>query len=257
MERQRLAQEEKRVAEAAADHRSRGGERTASSTRARAIQNRVQAYLQEGRQSPVKKTAAGYGHYTDTPEDEQAPPFLPDSYPAATVGLAKSPSAAPLGTEYGLDVAKQRQQPTPGLMPLPASTNRTGPRPAAKPKPVALRTRTPVQGIGRAATAPSSTGTEDLSSAGSQGSRLAALLARDQEGVATPGRSSPSPATATTDMPGPADIARSPNDDNEQDDWEAEFSKRYPSLGGIGMIETEIEGFDRRRPQQGLRVKDV
>jgi len=240
LERQRLIQEERRVAEAAADHRSRASDRTASSTRARTIQNRVQAYLQEGQQSPVKKTAAGYGHYTDSSETEQGAPFSISS---------KQLSGPPASTGQGLDVVKQRQQPIPVAKLSAAVINRTGPRPAAKPKPVALRTRTPVQGIERAATAPPSATTETPSSAGSHGSRLATLLARDQEGVATPGRSSQDPL--------PIDTPSSLDNDKEQGDWEAEFSKRFPSLGGIEMAETEIGGLGRGRPQQGLRVRDV
>ncbi|EMD00780.1 hypothetical protein BAUCODRAFT_61115, partial [Baudoinia panamericana UAMH 10762] len=70
LERRRLSQEEKRVAEAAAEHRARvaaqGTGGAVVPTRASTIQKRVQSLLDEGRQSPVpKKTAEGYGKYTE------------------------------------------------------------------------------------------------------------------------------------------------------------------------------------------------
>ncbi|WPH01360.1 Hypothetical protein R9X50_00420200 [Acrodontium crateriforme] len=73
LERRLLSQEEKRVAEAAAEYRARvatqGASDAAPPSRANTIQQRVQSLLDEGRQAPPpKKTAEGYGRYTATPE---------------------------------------------------------------------------------------------------------------------------------------------------------------------------------------------
>lgn len=68
LERRRLSLEERRVADAAAAHRAgiASGARTGGPNRASAIQNRVKNLLDEsGRTSPVKKTAHGYGKYTE------------------------------------------------------------------------------------------------------------------------------------------------------------------------------------------------
>ena len=251
LERQRLAEEERRVAEAGAEHRSRG-ERTASSTRARAIQNRVQAYLSsEGRQSPVKKTAEGYGRYTGSPSDE-APPSLPaDARSPEHIRAASQPaSAAPYSAGRGLDINKQRQPPVAAAK--PAALNRTGPRPSAKPKPAGLRTTLGSQSRGRTAMESSiSSSAEGSPSSATQASRLAALLAKDQEGVA-PQRQS-NPESASFEMPGTVDTAESA----DQGDWELEFSRRFPSLN-LDMVEQEIGELDSSLKQQsGMRFKDV
>ncbi|KAI9862762.1 MAG: hypothetical protein M1813_004258 [Trichoglossum hirsutum] len=58
-------------------------------------------------------------------------------------------------------------------------------------------------------------------------------------------------------QPSPSLVSRAPQSNNEPnmngDDWETNFSKRYPSLSGLEMVETEI---DRVRPV-GPRSKEL
>lgn len=252
LERQALAEEERRVAEAAAQHRSRE-ERTASSTRARAIQNRVQAYLsQEGRQSPVKKTAEGYGRYTESPADETPALLMSDTRPPEHIRAASQPAvAAPHQRGVGLDINKQRQPPIAAAK--PAALTRTGPRPSAKPKPAGLRTTIGSSSTGRAAMeTPVPSSTEASPSSATQGSRLALLLAKDQEGVATPKHVQSMPESTSFDMPAPVDTVEGA----DQGDWEVEFSKRFPNIN-LDMVEQEIGELDSSLQQSGMRFKDV
>jgi len=87
-----------------------------------------------------------------------------------------------------------------------------------------------------------------------RGPSLAALLARDNEGVAAPGPGTEERVAAeqeTTDYN---------NYSSQAEDWEADFSKRFPSLSGIEMVETEISapsGSADLPQRRGLRIKEV
>jgi AP2-associated kinase len=43
----------------------------------------------------------------------------------------------------------------------------------------------------------------------------------------------------------------------EKEDYIADFSKRFPSLSGIEMVEREIAGTDGVRNERGLRTREV
>lgn len=250
LERRRLSNEEKRVAAAAAEYRNRPAGAAQGPSRASTIQKRVQSLLDEGRKSPLpRKTAEGYGRYTETrdpdiPLRKQVSAPQPSPAPARPF-IRKAPMPIP-----------SAQHVTDG-MPPPASAQpaqpRLAPRPSAPPKPIALRTGTPVQGALRGpptmSQPPSATSTDSAgSAASSQQSRLAALLAKDQIGAATHGSS----AQQEMSIPGSA-VSR-----DEHADWEADFSKRYPSLAGIEMVETEIStNGSSENGRRGMRIKDV
>ncbi|KAH8422756.1 putative serine/threonine protein kinase [Aspergillus melleus] len=190
LERRRLSQEEKRVANAAAEYRrqvAEGGGR-GDTPRSLAIQGRVKNLLAEGNKpAPPPKTATGYGRYTD------------ESTSALQAKQAEARPEPRLNTRnvgpaaYG----SPQTQPSPGAdrWEVPSNlprqeTARTGAaRPAAPPKPKNLRALGQ-EGVG---------GGDDRSP----------IM---QEAPATPG-----------------------------EDWEANFSRRYPSLSGLEMVETEIE----------------
>ncbi|PGH20425.1 NAK/BIKE protein kinase [Polytolypa hystricis UAMH7299] len=219
LERRRLSQEEKRVANAAAEYRMRLAERGEEGVgggrpdgpRAVAIQNKVQALLQENSKAPPPKTASGYGKYTDTSDTaSQAKQFetpLPER-PAQKVPRKPAPPqdhhdmgpARPAPTDIrpvsgaGKQPAPPQQQHHHQPQPRPQSQGR--PRPAAPPKPVKLRTGTQ----------------PDVTSSANE---------------RTP--SSSFPGGPRTSNP------------NLQDDWEANFSRRYPSLSGLELVETEID----------------
>jgi AP2-associated kinase len=190
LERRRLSQEEKRVANAAADYRRRvaekgdGGRAGAEGSRSRGIQNRVQTLFGDANKQSPQTTASGYGRYTETEtvqakqtevRTEQKVNIRPVSQSAAafeppTKGNWESPASPGVGVV--------RQQTTPiGYTPPQRDA-----RPAAPPKPKNLR-------VGVPETRPDSQGAP-----GSAGS-----------------------------------------------DWEASFSRRFPSLAGLEMVETEIE----------------
>lgn len=262
LERQKLAQEEKRVAAAAEEYRNRvasQGTGTVPPTRASTIQKRVQSLLDEGRQSPQpKRTADGYGRYTDNPETEVKPAIQP---PMPIASGNKPPVIAPKpainSNSTGNPYLKQRQQPSQqhaasATPPPPALTEsvplqRVVSRPSAPPKPKTLRTGGPVQWP------PPQSQDGDKQAQSESTSRLAALLAKDLEGVPDyppVGSGSQQLQTANVAVDTSSDLVEfSPT---SADDLES-FSKRYPSLSGIEMVETEIDGGTRRT----MRVKDI
>lgn len=130
LERRRLSMEEKRVADAAAAYRSslaHGSKAAAPRAKALEIQNRVKSLLDEsGRTSPLKKTAAGYGRYTDSG------------------GLSTRPreAAAPRAQQRPLnDTLPPQSSGAPSeFAPAALKSERPTGRPNAPPKPVALRT---------------------------------------------------------------------------------------------------------------------
>lgn len=196
LERRRLSQEEKRVASAAEEYRRRvaekgGGPRPRPDGRSATIQNKVQSLIGESNKSAPQKTATGYGRFTEpsNPPALQAKPSELRSEPLTT-------NSVPVYGSYtgGGPSPVVKETPIPKLS--TASTEyapaqraqRTGPRPAAPPKPKALRVDS------------------DLMQSGQDRSPT---------------------------------VAKTPTSPSE--DWETSFSRRYPSLSGLEMVETEIE----------------
>ncbi|KAK6429165.1 Ark- serine/threonine protein kinase [Oleoguttula sp. CCFEE 5521] len=251
VERRRLAEEEDRVAAAAAEYRARvtaNGTGGAPPSRADAIKKRVQDILDEGRKSPapVRKTAEGYGRFTDTPQ--RAAAEMPEtsaaaaSLPPRTTSLPKAQPAPTQDTFSSLQQPRTRPQQVPESTPVqspPSSasipTARTFPRPSAPPKPKVLQT---------AQWPPLPSSDTAPSRAPSKPSGLAALLAKDQEGVPEyPSTTSGGQRASTAPHagPGPISATAATGDDRDGNHWdEAEFSRRYPSLSGIEMVEREI-----------------
>ncbi|GAD95001.1 serine/threonine protein kinase [Paecilomyces variotii No. 5] len=205
LERRRLSQEEKRVANAAAEYRRRLAEKGDGGRRpegaAPSIQDKVQSLLQENNKPTPPKTASGYGRYTDADDALQAKQFESRSEPQSTPRpLSRNPG--PVYNEF--DKPKLPTRPkdvsgAPGGLPKQqtasgafASVQRTGPRPAAPPKPKNLQI----------------TGKSESSAASG-----------NDRGPST----QDTPVSAVTD------------------DWEESFSRRYPSLSGLEMVETEID----------------
>ncbi|KAL4736168.1 kinase-like domain-containing protein [Aspergillus similis] len=185
LERRRLSQEEKRVANAAAEYRRRvaeqgeGGRRPANDvTRSPAILNRVQTLFGEASKPPPPKTATGYGRYTES-SDPALQAKQPEGQPRPNTRGGAGPPPVP-----------KQEISSAGY----AATQRTGPRPAAPPKPQSLRS--------------GNTGTDSTALSG-----FDRLPNQPTQGIpASPG-----------------------------DDWEKNFSRRFPSLSGLEMVETEIE----------------
>ncbi|KAE8144392.1 kinase-like domain-containing protein [Aspergillus avenaceus] len=188
LERRRLSQEEKRVANAAAEYRRQvaergeGGFRPGADTRSQSIQNRVQTFLEESKKSaPAPKTATGYGKYTEemTPalQAKQAE-SLPERINTRAAASMYSSQGQVSPVKEGWEPALSKQETASSGY---AQSQRTGSRPVAPPKPKSLRVR------------------------GADGQMT---------------------EQATPTSPG--------------EDWEANFSRRFPSLTGL-EVETEIE----------------
>ncbi|KAK4548635.1 hypothetical protein LTR36_009546 [Oleoguttula mirabilis] len=262
-------------------------------TRASTIQKRVQSLLDEGRQSPVKrKTAEGYGKYTAPATAQEG--FAEQAAPPAARKTTMPMLMAAETSSTNLPYPKTRAPPTttttstappPPSVPTPSASAPPTPqalparilsRPSVPPKSQALRTG----GSGRSAVWPpaqqppiaepdKAAFLPPAKTAATTGGGLAALLARDmvgvpeypasqqQRGSASSGQASGSAAPRKEALnngfrPG-GDAAA-----GDDDDVEGDFSKRYPDLGGIEMLETEIGGSsaagDGRRP---MRVREV
>jgi AP2-associated kinase len=190
LERRRLSQEEKRVANAAAEYRLRvSGRGTGgrNGTKAPAIQNKVQSLLQD-KPRPPPKTASGYGRFTDTvsagPERPSESSTERDFVPAHPARPKPPPKEIRGSPAIPRELVKSQTASDAGWQ-----SPRGSQRPMAPPKPKNLRTggtgETPVS-----ERAPSLSG---------------------------------GPTSPTVE------------------DWEANFSRRYPSLSGLEMVETEID----------------
>ncbi|KAF4761013.1 hypothetical protein HAV15_007165 [Penicillium sp. str.  len=202
LERRRLSQEEKRVANAAAEYRRRvaetgdgGGRAIGDGARSRTIQSKVQSLFGESEKPTVPKTATGYGRFTETSSSLQAKqsearPITSSQLPASnTSGPTYTPREGSMTVPDRLDGPKISAGVPHSVAPTSyPSTQRHTTRPAAPPKPKNLR-------VGPATSRPG-TGHGHGSS---------------EETPASPG-----------------------------EDWEAKFSQRFPSLSGLEM-ETEIK----------------
>ncbi len=203
LERRRLSQEERRVAQAAAEFRKRlaeqGEGRRAGPgvTRASTIQNRVKSLLDGAKPVPAR-TAQGYGHFNDA---EKGEPATWNDGPMPTTSVAARPVTS--------DPYSKAPKPSRDSKP-PSAPPTQPPRPNAPPKPKALR---------------------------------AGIKPETTQGSAT------RPPLAQRPLVQAAEVSPTQN----AEDWEANFSKRYPSLSGLELVETEID----KLPSARLRTKDV
>nr|POE56191.1 serine/threonine-protein kinase ppk30 [Quercus suber] len=118
LERERLSQEERRVAEAAAEYRARvsgHGTGSAAPNKAANIQRRVQSLLEEGQQSPVKRTAEGYGRHTDQANQSDL-----------HVTVSTKSAAPPVAQKPNLAFASNNPYPKPKPQQVPASQVSSG-----------------------------------------------------------------------------------------------------------------------------------
>jgi AP2-associated kinase len=218
MERRRLSMEEKRVADAAAEYRMQLNRGPAPRSiggvsRATSIQNKVKSLLDENSQhSPVKKSAEGYGRFTEHPSAPQ-PNQFDQSNPYSNPTIARRPVQAALRGRGGpsqsdINFSKPRPEPVPA-----PTVSKTGvPRPSAPPKPMHLNSI--------------NTG---------------------------PQNSPPKPSS----MPSRPIQARPDMTQQEKEDYIVDFSKRFPSLSGIEMVEREIETENSKRDDGRSRSKVV
>ncbi|KAF2486612.1 hypothetical protein BDY17DRAFT_291780 [Neohortaea acidophila] len=264
MERRRLSQEEQRVARATAEYRSRVVEDQGTGgvggilNRASTIQKRVQTLLDEAGQNsaPVKRTAEGYGRYTadSDPAAQQGRQAVPAIVPTKTAPppiVSKPAIISELPSVANAKIRQRPLEPTNTAPPPSASAPpsqsavtaappaRMALRPSVPPKAAMLRT-----GGSAAWPPPQASNAQEGSSTSKPSTGLAALLAKDLEGVPDypPSGSSAAISAPESDVQFPA----------VDDDLETDFSKRYPTLSGIEMVEAEIGG-----QRKILRAREV
>ncbi|KAL8802524.1 MAG: hypothetical protein Q9182_003764 [Xanthomendoza sp. 2 TL-2023] len=277
LERRRLSQEEKRVADAGAAYRQRLAEvgdgrkdrgEGPINPRAASIQSKVKSLLDEsGRGSPSPTTKPErYGRFTDPqyPEasrrlpspsplnSQQSPRKGPTAFrvPPRTGSLpGNSSSTTPLpsknfrSSRSQLPDTSSDPSPRPTFSPLPIASAPATPRPSAPPKPQALRT-----GNQQPLPKPSPLGNPNPLPT----QPLIPPQASQPQPTHPPSRSQPPPQQRLSQplkkrssnpyreaMPSSVDDPPAPND---PEDWESTFSKRYPTLAGLEMVETEING---------------
>lgn len=234
LEAQALAEEERRVEAAAAEYRQRMANRDTTGgsaplpksiggvSRAVSIQNRVQNLLEESqRPAAVQRTAEGYGRFTDTgasPGREKQLPELPRKPVSVGAGRgggqgAGSGGGAPVKPASSSADVLARARPA-GGSPMPDAASAaagTAPRPVAPPKPTHLN-KLPTGG-GHAASSPPKHQHRSLPSSSGGG-----------------------PPAAEQQLVGLGlDMTA-----QEKEDYLQDFSKRFPSLNAIEMVERDL-----------------
>ena len=233
LERRRLSMEERRVADAAAEYRKRLADRDASGTpksiggitKAASIQQKVKTLLDENQKpSPTKKTAEGYGRYTDgvplTPartfDDKPANPY-PKPAIARKPVIAVSGAGAP---------------PNPRLHTIPNES----PAPFSKPR-APIASIPPAAPISASTSLPARSATISLRpSAPPKPTHLNSLPTGPNSATQMPSSSPPKPATTSSRRIEP----RPDMTPAEKEDYINDFSKRFPSLSGIELVETVV-----------------
>ncbi|KAL1797608.1 hypothetical protein ACET3X_004214 [Alternaria dauci] len=208
LEKRQLAEEERRVEAAAAEYKHRvasqgqGGPK-AGPSKASSIQNRVKNLLDESsKPAAANRTAEGYGKYTDTGKP------LP-MRPQDQSGARQPPTIA----RKPMNVSSQQPQDLAYAKPSSIRPNMPPPAPSTSAPP-AINVRNP------SGPPPRAPKPKNLQTGGSVG----------------PGQTSPVKSTPTVKEKLLTPISRDGGDDFDVDT----FSKRYPSLSGLEMVETEI-----------------
>lgn len=241
LERRRLSQEEKRVSDAGAAYRQKFAEKAdygrgpsvneKPNSRAASIQSKVKSLLDENVKNPPTKAEATYSQ-TPAHPPRQTPQISrqisrsedeilrrPSSYHITRKPPASSSIPSNSDTTSNVPNPSPRQNLATSSIGLqnpisasnpryPSSTTISGPpterpftRPSAPPKPHALRTSNRDPETASSSTKPTSISTNAL-----------------------PPSSQPAAGTIS---PG-------------SEDWEEKFSKRYPALAGLEMVETDV-----------------
>lgn len=230
LERHRLAQEEKRVADAGAAYRQRvcdgsadpRGRPSRPNNRAATIQSKVRSLLDESGLPSPSPTKTAYGRFTESP-DRQPPHQNNNNRRHVTQSETQPPSQLAPSNQSREQIPQNPPPPSssfipppnhlqrPSQLPLSQQPTKPPPRPSAPPKPHALRT-----------------GTRDEHHRPPSPAKPPNLT----------GKALPLPPSNRNAMSSP-----------EGDEWETNFSKKYPSLAGLEMVETEID----RGPGSGVK----
>lgn len=235
LERRRLSQEEKRVADAAAAYRQRlaeGGDdvkrRPAGlNNKAASIQSKVRSLLDEsGRGSPSPtKTASGYGRFTSSSDEQPIQQAQPNHPPRTT--------SRQIPMQPSNDFSSQ-MRPTSKLMPeKPENVGRANLSSSNRPPPLQNPPRHSAPPTEQPFTRP-----------------VGPPKPQPKPQILRTGDRPPSPAkppslVAKKPLPSRLQHQQSLPEtaplDGADEDWELNFSKRYPDLYGLEMVETEID----------------
>lgn len=272
LERRRLSQEEKRVANAAAEYRQKISARTVvdrhkqhfgeahSHSRAASIQSKVKTLLdQNGGESPVTPEVESNRFSSQPPRQNpnsnsnsyfsDHPPHLQAPVPPRTLKTSNTTYNTPVpvktpSSANNKTISKSRHthltnpsssvpslsNPIPSSSTIITSTDRpsssSSSRPNAPPKPPALRT--------------SNREAPDLVSSNEGTARIVSipadslgpLASRRPPEIGSGGGISSASALAPVSAASAAPAS---------DDWEEKFSKKYPSLAGLEMVERDID----------------
>lgn len=220
LERQQLLDEEARVAKAQAEYRTRvatnvsgsSGPRTSQpAPRSFNIQNRVQSLLSdEGRAAPVQRTAEGYGKYSDAAYRAAKPEKPAPSIPRKPV----------VGSKPRMDFPPHRKD----SVPTSVSSE-----PARYTPPATATTSYPPKPAVNRPTAPKKPVHLNSLPTGGQSSPVKAL----KPVRPTP----PEEQLIAFDVPGQPTLEMTAA---EKDSYLEDFSKRFPSLSSIEMVERDI-----------------
>ncbi|KAH9884569.1 protein kinase-like domain-containing protein [Xylariomycetidae sp. FL2044] len=242
IEAQSLAEEERRVEAAAAEYRQRMAARDAGGSaplpksiggvsRAVSIQNRVQNLLDESQRSSqhVQRTASGYGKFSDEQgAQSRAEKQLPE-LPRKPVTIGRVPPVKPVTSSTD---AFTRGRPSSQIQsPSPSSATRPAPppKPKAGPKP------------------------PHLNNLPTGGSRAQSPPKQAQQQQRPPPGSGPGPSSDVlvgVGLPGRPMLDMS---FQEKEDYVRDFSKRYPSLSSIEMVERDVDDGGQGRGGGGGR----
>jgi AP2-associated kinase len=217
LEKRQLAEEERRVEAAAAEYKQRvasqgQGKPKAGPSKASTIQNRVKSLLVESsKPAPVNRTAEGYGKYTDTGKP------LP-LRPQDQSGVARQPPAI---ARKPMNVSGQQQ-----------------PNDLAYTKPSSIRPYMPPPAP--SASVPPTINIRNPSGPPPRAPKPKAL----QTGGSFASASNVSP---TKYSPAVREKEKPVGDSGGAEEFDVDtFSKRYPSLSGLEMVEADI-------PRRGVR----
>ncbi|RYP16486.1 hypothetical protein DL767_010176 [Monosporascus sp. MG133] len=216
LEAKSLAEEERRVEAAAAEYRQRVAARAAGDSaplpksiggvsRAQSIQARVQNLLDETQKTPLQKTASGYGRFVDAAPGSDRAEEQPPGLPPRPTGTGR---AVPLRPAVSGRPAAAAQDTDPACRPAPP------PKPQPAPKPTHLNK---IPTGGRPRSPPRQQQRPPPSEPQAQG------MEQQLVGVGIPER-------LTLEMT-----------PQEKEDYIQDFSKRFPSLSAIEMVELDLD----------------
>lgn len=255
LERRRLSQEEKRVADAAAAYRQRlaegGDDRkrrpVGLNNKAASIQSKVQSLLDEsGRASPSPtKDASGYGRFTDSSDEQPTRQAQPNHPPRTTSRQTPTQPSASLSSQM-----RPKSKPLPDMPPT-----------VGRPNPSLSNRSTPLQKIPHHSAPP--TEQSFTRPTGPPKPQPKPQILRTGDRPPSPAK----PPSLVVKKPLPSRLQQQQSlpeaapRDGTDDDWETTFSKRYPDLSGLEMVETEIDSGAGAASAQGngreMRVRDV